>query len=301
MENSVDNVKEGLQVERIMVTSKTKPPFKIWLFPPQDDIISKKIEQSGKYEPEETAFIEYVASTMHGSGGWAVDIGANIGFHSLHMAALGMKVVGFEPSPDTASLLEQSIKENGFDGTRGGSIQIIQAAAAESSGLGRLVRHHDSPGMTILQRNGDSSSLPFGVEDIIADDIPLVRPEASLANIITKDGTPLQLLKVDAEGYELHAFRGVNLDRFPFRFVTFEFFPELLWKAGQTDPLDLLNYINSFGYVCAMHPKSLKDEENLLCTPDEFQAWYEGTIVPAYENSSKFHLNIYCLKRDKVR
>jgi FkbM family methyltransferase len=210
-----------------------------------------------------------------------------------------MKVVAFEPSPDTATLLKRSIRDNGFDGKKG-SIQIVQAAAAEWPGFGRLVRHRDSPGMTILQRNGDSSSLPFGVMNIIADGIPLVRPESSLANIISSDVTSLQLLKVDAEGHELHAFRGVNLERFPFRFVTFELFPELLWKAGHTDPLDLLNYINSFGYICAAHPKSLQNEKNLLRTSEEIQTWYKSTVVPAYKKSPNFHLNLYCFKGDKV-
>jgi predicted O-methyltransferase YrrM len=86
-EITLDIVKEETKVDGIMVSSTTKPPFKIWLFPTDDDTISKKINDSGKYEPEETAFIQYVAS-LHGSGGWAVDIGANIGFHSLYMAAL---------------------------------------------------------------------------------------------------------------------------------------------------------------------------------------------------------------------
>ena len=40
-------------------------------------------------------------------------------------------------------------------------------------------------------------------------------------------------------------------------FLAFEFFPELLQKAGKMDPLDLLLYVASFGYDCATHPSSL--------------------------------------------
>lgn len=292
---SQESDRQEAQVDGVKVASKTRPSFQIWLFPPQEDIISRKIQASGLYEPEETQFIQYVASRTS-KGGWAVDIGANIGFHSLHMAALGTNVIAFEPSPDTASLLERSIRENNiFDG--GGSVQIVRAAAAEVKGFGRLVRHRDSAGMTILQLKGDSSELPFGVEDVIADNIPTVRPEDYLSKIMPKDATKnLQMLKVDAEGHELHAFRGVNLERFPFQFVTFEFFPELLWKAGQTDPVELLIYIQFFRYSCATHPKELEDDVNLLTTLDDFTSWYQSKVVPELNKSSKYHLNLYCRK-----
>ena len=89
------------------------PAFKFDFFPRQEDIISKKIKDTGVYDSEETFFIKHVSSD--GKGGWAVDIGANIGFHNLHMAALGAKVIVFEPSRDKATLLRRSIKPNGFD------------------------------------------------------------------------------------------------------------------------------------------------------------------------------------------
>ncbi len=279
---------QKLEVSAIMVTSKTNPSFDIWLFP--EDAITTIIQTSGIYEPDETEFIEYVASKK--GGGWAVDIGANVGFHSLHMAALGMNVIALEPSPDTARLLQRSIQQNGFR-RRKGFVKIIQAAAADSPGLGRLVRLRGSAGMTILQRSGDDTALPFGIQDVIADEIPLVRPETSLADILPRNPN-LQLLKIDAEGHELHAFRGVNLERFPFAFLSFEFFPELLWKAGHTDPLDLLIFIQSLGYVCTTNPSSLRKGENLLSTLEDVKQWYNNTAVPSHKRSPNFHLNFYC-------
>jgi hypothetical protein len=337
------------QINGVMTRSRTNPPFSIWLYPPEEDTISKHRLAKGVYEPEEIAFTALAAAATGDDGVnnnnnnindvdttslWAVDIGANIGFHALHMASLGMNVIAFEPAPDTANLLQKSIWENDFtvdpDKTtvatnlkkkKKGSITLVLAAAGEAPGVGRLVRHSDSAGMTILQRKEEddedeggkksSVSLPFGVNAVIADNIKIVRPESALAEIIIgerqseqqppnhKTGispSSLKLLKVDAEGHELHAFRGVNLERSPFQYITFEFFPVMLEKAGQTDPLELLLYIVSFGYHCTTHPHYLKAGENLIKTPEDARAWYETRAVPAVKASSTYHGNIYCHK-----
>jgi len=290
--------KQEVHVEGTLAVSKTNPPFKMWLFP--KDSMTDVILKSGLYEPEETQFISYVASQCEDkTPRWAVDIGANVGFHSLHMAALEMNVISFEPSPDTVSLLRRSMGENGFGKPR---MHIIQAAVSDSVGTGRLVRHKDSSGMTILQRtdeeDGVASTLPFGVQDVIANNIPLIKAESSMDSIIPKgDHKNLCLLKVDAEGHELQAFKGVNLHRYRFKFLTFEFFPELLVKAGKIAPLDLIMFIQSIGYECATEPMFLKANQGLLTTAEEVKSWYEGTVVNAGRTASSFHLNLYCRLR----
>ena len=319
-EEPEDIVVEGA----VSVTSKTDPPFAIWLFPPDEDIISRKINAAGLYEPEETLFVRQVveaSSKTNGGTGWAMDIGTNIGFHSLHMAALGMHVISLEPSPDTASLLRKSVQANGFDHQPSscsirssnrtscrGSVCIVQAAAAATPGVGRLLRHPQSAGMTILQRHGDSSdadALPFGVENVIQDDIELVRPGDILSKTIgaSPNEEELWLLKVDAEGYELHALKGADLATFPFRYLTFEFFPELLVKAGKTDPLDLLLYIYSFGYACGTDPASVQEggsnstSATILHVASDIEEWYNRTAVPAHQKSSAYHINMFCTKK----
>ena len=289
----------------VLVTSKTEPSFQIWLFHPEDDIISQKILSHGVYEPEETFFVHSIFSDS--SGGWAVDIGANIGFHTLHMAALGAKVIAFEPSPDTATLLKRSIHANGFHPTTNtGYVHVIEAAAAATPGTGHLVRHPKSPGMTILQREKDSSKLPFGLDNIIATNIPLIQPSTVISDIIFQNNTnkqqqKLKLLKVDAEGHELYAFRGVNLTMYPFEYITFELFPELLIQAGGTDPLDLLYYINSNDYYCATDPTSItsskpSNQNIILADTNQINHWYQTKILPEYKKDQNLHLNLFCKK-----
>jgi len=326
--------------EMTMVVSKTNPPFKFWLF--LHDKMTNVIQTTGVYERQETEFIEYVANQCqrHANGGesgergmtddggsqsvWAVDIGANVGFHSLHMVGLGMKVVALEPSPDTSSLLQKSIDENEWSQR----IHVVHAAASYRFGRGRLIRHHSSSGMTILQRMDDEediidddddreedpnhvTGLPFGVDEVIAENISLIPVESSIETFILpveegddKRGVKLCLLKVDVEGHELHALSGVNLERYEFQFITFEFFPELLVKAGKIEPYDLLLYMLRMGYECTTHPmyffETMTPDDNtnyVLSSTDKMKHWYDETVVPRYQQDSGFHINLYCRLR----
>lgn len=353
----------------ILKNTSTSPSFRIWIYPPDKDIISKKIHIYGMHVAEELQFTKLVVDACNttttptedgngvndgnpGNSGWAVDIGAYIGFHTLHMAASGMNVIAFEPALDTASLLRQSVRANGFDkpiasegwnhaeasGVKQRSprrVNVVRAAAGERKGHGRLVRHSDSAGITILQIHDDrrdnegggsnrsstkQTPLPFGVKDVVGDDIAIVRPEDILAGILPETTArashphprvSLSLLKVDAEGHELHALRGTNLKRFPFRFLTFEVFPELLWSAGGTDPLDLLDYVASLGYRCATKPSWLlplvaqastdasganqtRTPGVLMTSRADYRAWYENEAVPYYRKTKGYHQNFYC-------
>lgn len=341
--NANANVDVDVDVKGAVLLNETSttPPFRIWLFPPEEDIISRKIIDNGVYETEEVEFFNLVAqSNRTNSIGplWVVDIGANVGFHTLYTAAIGMHVIAWEPSPDTATLLRKSVHANGFHSI----VHVVQAAAGEEDGFGRLVRYPGSAGMTILQLyDGGSGSehdggkhrvmdsahaLPFHVENVVGDNIPILRPEHVLTKIIDGDhddtdtntntsislnGT-LRLLKVDAEGHELHALRGIDLKRFPFQYLTFEFFPELLWKAGNTDPLALLLYVAYFGYRCSTDPSMVVLNNNdtvatataatatdesttgILKIPQDFRAWYSNHAEPSYNKDEGYHINLYC-------
>ena len=111
-----------------------------------------------------------------------------------------------------------------------------------------MYRHPKSPGITTF---GSNSSFPLEKLSNVSS-IPIVTAKSVLErNINTQDIDRLWILKVDVEGMELQAFKGLDLKMYPFRYLTFEFFPVMLRESGEIDPLELLLYIrNEMGYKC---------------------------------------------------
>ena len=72
------------------------------------DHIGHKINLDGVYERNELDFLfEWLAThSPDVFNGTAIDIGANIGNHSLYLSNYFEKVVSFEPHPRTFKLLE---------------------------------------------------------------------------------------------------------------------------------------------------------------------------------------------------
>jgi FkbM family methyltransferase len=62
----------------------------------------------------ERRFLEYVRSLLP-SGAVMLDIGANIGNHSLFLAGRCRGIHCFEPNPETAARLKRNIRHNGLD------------------------------------------------------------------------------------------------------------------------------------------------------------------------------------------
>lgn len=126
-----------------------------------------------------------------------VDVGANIGMHTL-AAAKAMqgegKIIAFEPFKPTTEMLEKSVWINGFSGI----VEIHQAAVSNVAGhenlyLGITSGHHS------LFELDDASRGPSR-EPV---EVPLVRLDQVIA-----PGQRIDLLKIDAEGAELEVIEG---------------------------------------------------------------------------------------------
>lgn len=267
--------------------------FRILLHPrSKDKYITRKIQSNGLYEPEMEDFIAlaFPKNESNDVGGansfrpWALDLGANVGFHSLHMAKRGANVISFEPAPDTAELVKCSAKLLGAaaaaksdESKTSGSITVVQAGASDIDFQAKMLRHADSPGMTTF---GNNSNFPMHeLETADESMIQLFRAQDVLSSFGVPEGRSeyLRLAKVDVEGFELRALRGLNLTRFPFHFLTFEFFPAML-RASGAEPADLLTLVRDAGYKCD-HDKHSGN------TRDEMNSWINGI---------KSHVNVFC-------
>jgi FkbM family methyltransferase len=129
-------------------------------------------------------------------GDAAVDGGANIGLHALTMArAVGPagRVICFEPIPHVADALAWTLRLNGF-----ADYACIERAAL-SDKLGEATLHvaPHSPSSSLFALADSTGSLPIAVSTTSLD--------SALA-----PGSRLKLVKLDIEGAEPSAWRGMR-------------------------------------------------------------------------------------------
>lgn len=160
----------------------------LFYLPVQDDLIQRGIAESRAFY--EADLLEDARIRVK-PGQLAVDVGANIGNHTLFFAKVcGLTVYAFEPYPKTFQILERNVELNGLgdrvvcSNTGLGSVTgqaTIQVMDAKN--LGKTMLHRDAEGGHVSQ-----------IQRL--DDIDL--PE------------PLALLKIDVEGMELEVLRGAE-------------------------------------------------------------------------------------------
>ena len=168
----------------------------------------------------ERTFVRLLAEAVP-LAGVVVEGGAHLGFVTVHAArAVGPagSVVVFEPNGGVLGVLRENLLANGVEDR----VEVVPKA------LG------DSPGSARFFIRGDESSLyePSGEADLV--EIEVVRADDLI------DG-PVDVVKLDVEGTELAALRGMerfmNAERPP-RALFLECNPVLLERAGSsTDEL----------------------------------------------------------------
>ncbi|CAB9524921.1 Inherit from proNOG: methyltransferase Fkbm family [Seminavis robusta] len=299
-------------IETILATSATHPPFHFFAYAKKTDMVTAHIVQTGIYEKDSTTALvdTLVCQPLQqqqddGLPMLVLDLGANIGFHSLHMASCGARVVAFEASPDTAWLLRSSAKLNGFwrdkpSPSENTTLTIIPRGASNKVSKGRLSRHPKSPGMTSFIAQS-AFELQTGDKGTALDvDIPLVRAQDVLKEIgVSPDAYQLRLVKMDVEGFELQALQGLDLQQqFPFDYLTFEFFPAMLTSAG-TGPVDLLVYIWKQGYrYLEFSDKNAKNMDSYPTIPmgnteAAVRKWGHSMVMQGDAKDGKgFHVNL---------
>lgn len=97
----------------------------------QDYIQGRLRSEAVPYEYEMLADI----AERYPGGGTAVDVGANIGNHSLFLAAHGFDVYAYEPNARLAELVERSARLNGFS-----AVHVRKCAVGAGPGRGRFLR-----------------------------------------------------------------------------------------------------------------------------------------------------------------
>jgi FkbM family methyltransferase len=155
------------------------------------------------------------------AGSVVVDAGANIGIYSQFLSrCVGPTGVvhSFEPSPENFKRLQAAMRKLA-------NVRLCQAAVGECSGRSKLYVSD--------KLNVDHRTYETDVDSRRAVPIDIVALDDYF-----KPGQRVDLIKMDIQGYELHALRGANrvLADNPAAKLLLEFWPYGLEQAGANWP-----------------------------------------------------------------
>ncbi len=120
-----------------------------------------------------------------------LDIGANVGLHSILMSRAGFKVRSFEPDPVTMKYLKDNLALNECQNN-----EAVQAAVSDKEGSAEFVR---VLGNTTGSHLAGAKANPYGELEKFPVDIVAIQNQ--LDNV--------QFMKLDAEGHEVVILKGI--------------------------------------------------------------------------------------------
>jgi len=147
----------------------------------------------GAYEPSLLQFLRDTTGRLKDPV--FVDVGANVGQHTLFMARLARRVHAFEPWGPAAEILEARVRANGLDNVTLHRVALSDttqeltyyAPVGANTGTGSFLPYYSS-------NNRPSNSLPaVAGDEYFAEAIPRV-----------------DLIKIDVEGYETRVLSGLR-------------------------------------------------------------------------------------------
>jgi len=172
-----------------------------------------------------------------------VEVGANVGYYTLLFASrVGPtgSVTAFDANPRAVDLLRRTLAANGL----ATAARVVPMAVGDRPG--RVTLHR------LARQQGSSSIYAFGPEDLAAWDdeaAPLEVEATSLDAFFDADRTPVDLVKIDAEGAEPAIVAGMTglLARSPHVRLVVELIPASLRRAGH-DPRAFLESLVRLGF-----------------------------------------------------
>ena len=199
-------------------------------------ILSKKglaltISHYGTYEELEAKIMEEKIKV----GSIVVDVGANIGLHTLNMARIvgnTGQVFAFEPDPSNFEILRKNVKINNYQ-----NIILEEKAVGDKHGRVTLYQS-DNPGNHRLFPQTKQTKGEVEVELTSLDKYFI---DSNLAEKIN-------FIKIDVEGLEFSVLNGMKniLKNNKKIKILFEFMPDIM-EVGFA-PIEVLNLLTSIGF-----------------------------------------------------
>jgi len=118
-----------------------------------------------------------------------IDLGANLGFVTECLAKTRAEVVAFEPN-------SKALKGLDLVASRYDNVKVVRAAAGIKNSVTKLYLHQNP------LRHTQASSLKADKPNVLQENYEEVY-EIDFAEYIVKLGRPIELIKIDIEGYEI--------------------------------------------------------------------------------------------------
>lgn len=186
----------------------------------------------GSFEPQVGALFERLLEP----GAVAIDVGANVGAHTLSLAVLAGpagRVLAFEPNPAIRQRLEVNVALNGFR-----QVEVYACALGDSEARMPLR----------VPAKGSAEAANPGMASLVALDTPHDLVDVgvhTLDAVVSSSGVErIDLVKIDVQGYELPVLRGMAAVLRRFRpAVVFEYEQWAWERAGEklADVFDLFD------------------------------------------------------------
>ena len=229
-----------------------------------DSVVSERLLAEGVWEPYVTQVFEKYA----GGKNLVLDIGAHIGYYSL-VGSLRVgkqgRVIAFEPSEYNAGLLRKTLGENGIT-----NVKVEQKAVGARTGEGKIFLD--------VENRGDNRTYDCG-ELRQTRRVKIV----ALDDYFSRYKGVIDLVKIDIQGYELQALRGMMglLSKKRISVIISELWPEGLAMAGG-DWREYVLLLRKYGFKLRQI-----DEEHERLVP-----FSEKIIEQAYAEDKTFTTNI---------
>lgn len=158
----------------------------------QGDYMTNEIITDGLYEFKIIKFVLDILEKM--SQPVVLDIGANIGNHSLAFSTIAEKVYSFEPTPLTFSVLHKNVVNNNIK-----NIMTINKGVSDVEKNSLI--HINTIG------NLGSTSIEVDSPNSKSEEISLITVDGFVEESGIKK---VDFIKMDIEGHEIHALKGMT-------------------------------------------------------------------------------------------
>lgn len=164
------------------------------LLVPTGDYVGRALTLTGDLDRKISRTFEQVARP----GDFILDIGANLGLHTLQasrIAGSGGRVLAFEPNPSMTMVLRESLGANSC-----GNVELRECALGSEEAT--LELHVPS------DHAGKGSLLKSSLERVRCDRISV--PVKTLDSVLAGESSRIGLVKIDVEGFESQVLAGAR-------------------------------------------------------------------------------------------